>query len=362
MAIAIEGYSVVGRKQRADTKYQGGLAALLAAVPNATGLTDEELWRCAFMAAADAQEFADSLEAAGLEVRQGPDPDVVIVNEFDRAITPYCEWLEIAQWDKGVIAWLSGTQPKSVIAREGWSPEKGSGLEFADHREEHLELLRREDDLEVYRDQRTGKEVFIGRTTPDPDAVFQSESGVIRDHMISPGQASLTGEARDTVRQSTAALERLTESAGKSWRLHFFIGKGKHALGDREGAYESLRTAWNLEKETELVAREFAGICLELGRADEAVRVGEQGAALLPDNPETLGNLACAHLIAGKLAPAEATIRAARRLAAEDPTNLRIQQLIEQVRSGRRPQPRTLSELTQADPPPASWWSRLKFW
>lgn len=52
--MAIEGFSVVGLCDRFNKKVDGGFEALSKIVPNATDIRDEKLWRCAFIAAADA--------------------------------------------------------------------------------------------------------------------------------------------------------------------------------------------------------------------------------------------------------------------------------------------------------------------
>jgi Flp pilus assembly protein TadD len=84
-----------------------------------------------------------------------------------------------------------------------------------------------------------------------------------------------------------------------------------------------------------------------LGKGAEAVKVGQQAAALKPDDLQVIGNLACAYLIAGRHPEAEKTIQAALKLGPEDPTNLAIQRMLNEVQSGARPQPQKLSDLTK---------------
>jgi len=376
MAIAIEGYSVVGRKNHIDDIYPGGVDALTASAPNSTVLADDHLWRCSFMAISDAERLMQRLTDEGFEVAQGPDSDFVIVNEFDLCIEPYCEWLQVKQWNKGVIAWLTGTVPKTLIAREGWRPESGSGLVFAaSSNDSNLEFLRIEGNLEVYFSKAQGCEVYIGRTHPDPETVFKVSANLIVKHMINPGHPPVIGEVAESIRKAVSDLETLVKEYADSWRPHFYIGKGKHAIGDLDGALLSLRRAYELEKDTESVPREYAGICLELGYADEAVQVGEKAASLQPDNSESLGNLACAYLFAGRLKEANTTIGSALKLDFNDSVNRHLHRMINDVSSGRRPQPKRLSDLTRivagnATPSTAletssalkSIWDRMQFW
>src|SRR5262245_16075132 len=136
MAIPIEGYSVVAQLERIrpllESKQLRG--------PGAAVIADDDLWRCAFMSMDDAAAFLQSLESLGLNTTKGPDSDAVLISEFDGSITPYCEWLQTAKWEKAVIGWKAGTQPRTVSAREGWDPTVGSGLTFCASSEE-LDLV-----------------------------------------------------------------------------------------------------------------------------------------------------------------------------------------------------------------------------
>jgi tetratricopeptide (TPR) repeat protein len=345
VAIAIEGFSVVALKSRIEEQFPGGLAALSQKVPNATELSDDDLWRCAFMAAGDAKRFLAQLQEAGLNTKQGPDPDVVTISEFDLSVEPYCEWIRTVRWDKGVVAWRAGTTPRSVVARQGWSPESGSGLTLSHVNDDHLEFRRLEGNVAVYFDKQQGCEVYLGRTAADPDEVFKASAKIVFDHAVDPGQPALQGEPYAKVAHAIAELERIASQFPNSWNVHFMIGKGKLALGETDLAYQSLRRANELEADSESAYRELAGVCLMLGRAEEAIAIGEKAAALKPDNPETLGNLACAYLIGGRLAEALPTINAALKLDEDDLTNRALQRRIHEVMKGTRPQPRKLGDL-----------------
>ncbi|HEY2249427.1 MAG TPA: tetratricopeptide repeat protein, partial [Planctomycetaceae bacterium] len=349
MAIAIEGYSIVALKSRIEEKYAGGLAAFSKTVPNSTELADDSLWRCSFMTMADAERFLEQVQRRGMNSSQGPDSDFVLVDEFDCSVTPYCEWLQVAQWEKGVIAWQAGTTPSSVMARDGWSPEKGSGFQFASARDdENLEFRRLDGNVAVYFDKRRGCEVYVGQVAPDPNEVFLAASQVIRDHCVDPARPKLNSEVEAKVRQAISSLETIAGQFPDAWAAHFFIGKGKMGVEDLQGAYESLRRAYDLETDNESVPRELAGACLELGKPDEAVQIGQKAAALKPDNVETLTNLACAYLIAGRLSEAITTVDAALKINAKDPTGLVLRRLARSVMSGALPQPKRLSDLTNA--------------
>ena len=173
MAVPIEGYTVVVKRAR----IQHLLDAESFPIPNSKALADDELWICSFMAEADAERFLEELQGLELNVSSGADPDAVIADEFTREVHPYCEWLTLAPWDKAVIAWLAGTEPRTVVAREGWNPQVGSGLTRYDARDDELEFVRMEGGVEVFRNKRTGKELYVGRTENSPEAIFKTAGG-----------------------------------------------------------------------------------------------------------------------------------------------------------------------------------------
>ncbi len=342
MAVPIEGFAVVAQKER--------IRALLdenaVSAPNSTALSDDDLWCCSFMAHADAQEFLQVLQELELNVSQGPDSDVVLVNEFDRSVEPYCEWLSLAEWEKSVIAWKTGTEPKSIVARDGWDPAKGSGLAFHNPAEsDSIEFLRLEDNVEVYLNKETGKEVYIGRTSVPIETTFKVAADVITQHFVSAGQPKLSGEAHQEVSTAVAQLDEVLAKEPDFWNAHWFLGKGHLALGDNELAYKSFLRAFEIESTVEAIPRELCGVCLELGRFEEAVNVAEKAVSLVPDSAELLGNLALAYLLSGSVAEAKKTITAALKMDSNDSINIYLETVINEVAGGVRDQPKSLADL-----------------
>jgi hypothetical protein len=352
MAVTIEGFTVVAQRARIQHLLDAG--SIVA--PNSTALHDEHIWKCSFMAQADAWNFLQTLEKLGLNRSQGPDSDVVLISEFDRSVDPYCEWIRTGLWDKAVIAWKEGTRPESVTAREGWDPKVGSGLTFHDPSAmQHLEFLRLEDKVEVFLNKKTGKEVYIGRTSTPVDAMFLSASRVVQKHFVAAGAPALTGSAAQEVSNAAKLLEKVVTEVPEWWNAQWFYGKSLLALGDHEAAYTALRSAYNLERNVEVVPRELAGVCLELRRFDEAVAVAEEALALDPDNAELLGNLSLSYLLAGRVEHARRAIDAAIRIAPDDSINRTISRLLSEIAEGERQLPRSLGDLSQPAKPKRRW-------
>lgn len=341
MAITIEGYSVVALTDRIYEL----LDRHAIQIPNSTAVGDDDLWRCSFMAESDAIAFIQSLEKLDLNASRGPNPDVVLVNEFDRSVSPYCEWLVMGQWEKAVIAWKTGTRPERVVAREGWDPKRGSGLSFADSSSGNLEFLQLDGNIEVYMNKDTGQELYVGRTTPSADALFKTAAGVISKHFVDPGQKTVTGKAAEDVAQALEMLDRVLAAAPDSWNVLWFHGKGQMALGHLQIAYRSFRRAFELQRDEQVVPRELAGVCLQLGKFEEAVATAEAAVALVPDNPALLGNLAIAYLLAKRLPQAQRAIAAAIKLDGNDSINRYLAGAIGEVANGKRAQPGSLAAL-----------------
>ncbi|MEL7499507.1 MAG: tetratricopeptide repeat protein [Planctomycetota bacterium] len=346
MSVTIEGYTVVVKKELIIDLLEDGTIV----PPNGMHLGDPHVWRCSFMAEADAEKFLGQIaELAELNVTQGPDPDGVIVSEFKREVHPYCEWLQTATWEKAVIAWKVGTDPTKLFAREGFDPKVGSGLTMhVENAMEDLEFVRLEGNIEVYFNNKLGKEVYLARTTPSPEARFKSACDVIRDQFRVAGETKLEGAEATEVEAAVETLDSLIEEFPDWWQALFFHGKGMMALGKLEQAYHSLSRAAEIESGTEAVLRELGGICLELKRFDKAIEINQRAVALQPDNAGSLGNLAVTYLLARNLPAAVKSIEAAIGIDPKDSINQVLQAVIQKVNAGVLPPPTSMDEVNRA--------------
>ena len=356
VAIVVEGFTVVVRLDR----IQGKLTHPTFELPNATALFDDHLWRCAFMAEGDARSFLNYLGKLGMKVEPGPDCEAVLVDEFELAEERPCEWLNLAKWEKAVIAWRAGTEPEKVVASEGWDPKKGSGLTRENLSEMgHLEFLGEENGVETYLNKKTGKKVYSSRTKSPSDTIFERASKIILANFVDPGGKSVSGESYDAVSKAASELEQVLSLEPARWNVLWFHGKAMLALGKTDEAYRSFSKAREAEPNVEAIYRELAGVCLELRKFDEGVAAAERAVALNPQDAGLVGNLALAQFLAGRLSDAKRSSARALEIDAGDKINLHVRKLIDEVASGRRPQPESLADLRKpAKPKKPSW----KFW
>lgn len=348
MAIAIEAFTVVVKNEAIEHRYPGGAETFRSNIPNQTFCADESLSRCSFMAEADAEAFFTELGSLGLRVDDGA--DAVICDAFHQEMRSECDWLQMGAYQKSVIAWLVGENIKTIVGPPGWDPENPKPLKFSTTAEaaQRLKYLRSEGNVHAYWDKVDNVEVYIGRTQAPLDLLFQQAGEIVVANLRNPGAPPASEEAkRADLHRAVEMLEIVAEGAPDAWRARWLLGKAWHALGRLELAYEPLRKAFELAPDEVVTSKELAGICLELGRGDEAVRVAEHGVGLNPRDPELVGNLAVAYLLAGKLKEAEATIRAALEMNAGDQINQNVLRIIREVASGERAQPKSLADLAK---------------
>jgi len=170
MAVITEGISIIVPVEVIERKYAGGMAAYANDCPNNTFCADEHLARIGFMVPDDARRFVQGLEARGFVPHDGRGfVDLAIVDQM-RGPTANCSWLIWGRDEKGIAAaWIPDEKPEQLAVPKGWTFEGSFSQQsnFVSHEEaaKQLEWVRRDGDVDVYRDIQTGKEVFVGRTT-----------------------------------------------------------------------------------------------------------------------------------------------------------------------------------------------------
>lgn len=178
MAVLIEGICVAVLNTSIAHSFSGGAAAFQRAIPNVNHCTDGEVTRVGFMAPPDVRAFVEQLEANGL-LYVGPDENahtIAVVDQGEGFMRP-CNWLtfERAQIDDdpthiGAICRAVPTAVQTVAVPAQWnfatSLTARHRFILTDQIDDELEFVRRENNVDVYRDRRTGQELYVGRTTP----------------------------------------------------------------------------------------------------------------------------------------------------------------------------------------------------
>jgi hypothetical protein len=174
MAVLIEAISVVIRADALLAAYREDWDAFKRTVPNATMCADGELVRVGFMSPEDVEACIKQLSEVGLTyLKDGLATDLVVVDQM-RGPLAKCEWIEFGHVNLDadprtrVATCRLKESAESVLFRpDGWtfadSLSKSFGFVPNEHIGKSLTFLRREDGLDVYRNEVTGKEVYVGR-------------------------------------------------------------------------------------------------------------------------------------------------------------------------------------------------------
>jgi Flp pilus assembly protein TadD len=141
-------------------------------------------------------------------------------------------------------------------------------------------------------------------------------------------------------------MQAVTQYNPRNWAAYWIEGKAYQALDDPQAANRSFETAYGLHPSHPDVAREYAHSCLALGHFEEAIDATRHAIALAPDDAGLQANLALAYLLAGQNQDAARTISVSLSMNPTDKISQRLKQVIDDVLSGQRAQPRTLAEIT----------------
>ena len=178
MSSLVEALTVVFRNTNANMKLKGGSGSLCDIAPNETYRTDGFLSAVGFMNPRDAKYFVDQLEAIGFVfIEQEQAIDIAICDQ-NEGFTSACDWLETEKNEFGVrYCWLLG-KPKGIMATPlGWSLETSlyhTGSFIPDEEiPEQIKFLRTENGLDVYWNEKLGKETYTNRPFDNGDEINQ---------------------------------------------------------------------------------------------------------------------------------------------------------------------------------------------
>jgi len=175
MAVLVEGISVIIQRSVIEEKYPGGWQGFVAGAPNKTLCADEELARVGFMTPVDVEAYVKHLGQYGFQyLAEGEAIDLVVADQL-RGLLAECDWCEFSQVSGGSnnldrIAGCRavGSKAKTLSCPDGWKYEGSLSQMYAfvptADLAKNMKFLRHQNGLDVYLNQLTGKEVYMGRT------------------------------------------------------------------------------------------------------------------------------------------------------------------------------------------------------
>lgn len=169
---------------------------------------------------------------------------------------------------------------------------------------------------------------------------------LIEPYVILLGKSPRSDKNKETrLLEGIRYLDAVTQINPDNFGAFWFKGKAYQALNQHEQAYQAFEKSFDLNKQNPDVARELMLECLDLGKGQRAVEVALH--ALSQDKKDTglIANLALAYLFNADLDLASKTIGKAIALAPSDQINQNVKKIIDEVISGKRPQPKKHSDL-----------------
>ena len=175
MAVLVEGISVIIKRSVIEEKYPGGWEAFVADAPNKTLCADEELARVGFMTPVDVEQYVKHLGQYGFRyLEEGMAIDLVVADQL-RGLLAESDWCEFGQvsgggnnLDRIAGCRAVGSMATTLACPEGWKYDGSLSQMYAfvstADLEKNMKFLRHENGLDVFLNQLTGKEVYMGRT------------------------------------------------------------------------------------------------------------------------------------------------------------------------------------------------------
>jgi hypothetical protein len=341
VAVVLEGWGVVARRDAVEAKLPEGFAGWFNVAPTRMACADQHLCLVAFMVQRDAAAFVLKLESMGLQgERDGEYREVALVG-VDGPWEHACTWLHVGRYAGVGAVWADGADPDPLVVPLVWRPNSIINLS-AEEAARRLKFLRRDGGVEVFVDTETGEEVFRGRTSP-PDQLepeieerFRAAIAIVDPLLTFDGHPRKLGFfERRRLKKGIRELEAL--ASGERWRVWWFLGMARRAASDPTGAFEAFERAYAVNPAEEIVSREFGGQCLALGRGDQAVAACEQNCSLHPKDAGLRANLALACVVAGDMTRAKAEVTRALEMDPDDKVTRVLAGMIDDVIAGKRP-------------------------
>lgn len=148
------------------------------------------------------------------------------------------------------------------------------------------------------------------------------------------------------IRRAIALYDEALAIYPGRYSVWWMRGKLFQALHEDREAFISFQRAYALEPNSQQVINEMTIHAMELGEFEFTFAAVQHGLTLFPNDLPLRARLALVQLLRGYPVEAIAAADRALELAPNDSISRSIRRLAEEVRDGRRPQPRSMRDLT----------------
>lgn len=340
MSIVVSAFTVVVPVRTLDALWPGGEPAYRDAAPNGTYRCDGQLSGVAFMAPPDVRAFVEGpLAERGLRYgRAGRSVDLAVVDPMRGPIVP-CDWLSFHRHAGWAEARLVGAPEVPVAGPSGWTPGREDvHLDSPEGSAEHVEFLELREGRATLLDHRTGRQVYMGLTSPDGlSPVLEARLDALHDRLSAlraaadaTGPSGLDPESRRAVEAVAAEAGRMLRASPRvRSRALYVTGLALRMLGQWERAVPVWQAFTGREPGFVGGWMELTWCCAEAGLRDEALRAARKAVEAGPEEPGAWANLGAALLALGRRDEALAWIGRALAARPDDPVTWRLRRMAE---------------------------------
>lgn len=340
MAVRVSAASVIVRNSSVESRLPGGMVFFVRLVPNSTLCSDGKISRVAFMVSEDARTFINRLVSAGLVASPDKTHEEIALVQEGRGFCFPCDWLQLGLFEGHPCAWLAGADRGNLYLLEHERSGKVQTMASGEFDRTHERIgFKARGRIDVYRHKESCEIRYVSRPFrpakkwwefwklrqeapvdgANYDEISREALDLVRpfvEHQLS--MAALDGPSQKQLRLAREKLERLLEFSPNDWRALWTLGIANKCLHEVDAAYVDFQRAYAIEKNEEIVGRELVGICIALGKGDEAVRISREVLQKHPNDAGLISNYALALVIAGYLSEAETTVQNALQMDPND--------------------------------------------
>lgn len=186
------------------------------------------------------------------------------------------------------------------------------------------------------------------------DEIQRHNEAYERGCELSKGELILSGREaggpagwwlRRKLRRAAAAFDEALSINPGNWAAEWLVGKIHQRLAEHSEALRRFARAHELQPGNANVAREATIAAIQCGNGEDAIRYSEAALALAPEDGGLMANHALALLVAGRLEAALGAIDDALARSPDDHISRSVREVVLEVMSGRRPQPKSGRDL-----------------